>query len=837
MIPPALRLVPTRRAGIRRLEERDANSLSLSRPKTEWLCENLRETRRPNGWTRDVLDRSVEVLRGAKEGTPKAAAPVFRHSDSYIEIPDALRQQWGITSRLLDCSIQNYGKCCTLEHVEGDMWYVVRGGWRSQTGASQLTPNQQTENGAGVSHESLEQQSPQPQQLSAKVTLPTTLAELIDLLPAAESSKVPYIPLNLTKPVSNVSPVKTKLSATDFLLKEYRKQLYTSRTSLIFFAKSALSKARALCKSMLQQQVSFKEGSFSENKVRKMSYKLYARELAKLVQPLHEWSRMYDMEQFTKMMATTSDSDVTTWKDGLEYSTLSSYDKLEGEVAKLKFREMQLQCIVILELMAVSPKLTVTTEMQKRQDDEEKKKAKKKLDESIGLYRGRRKKETPKAAARADTIVDNPDLPDYSVILTEVFAGMCIWQQLSDAKEDLVQEFCRGIIVPYFAARVPDKVDELLDKAGMKKRRAKTRESSVDSDILSLVNLKDSPRSTRESTREPTREPTKEPTTRDSPRDSPRATGTPSSSHSNPGPVLTSHPSLATRTASQTQSSQSLASALLRPQHRGGLLTSSRSFDTRSQVGMRFKGSKEMPLSEVSLLKTEKPVKAEKPKERSGGLFTTKPRDLLDTKSLQYPQKSQSQVAATPAKKRRARPLQTDFHPEPDNPFLNDDEDEIDDSPFAKRMRGAEEFSSGRRDHGVSLKPLMRHKRPEGMDRLATIADRSPTIVDRPSINSRLTKPAVTDRPSQGSGIFGRKPAPPISLSAPVATVATEVQATPSRPRRTQPTLTSQQYTRRDNPFYMGTDAVEEECGSSPLAMMMGSSPTKIPETPTRKKR
>lgn len=137
--------------------------------------------------------------------------------------------------------------------------------------------------------------------------------------------------------------------------------------------------------------------------------------------------------------------------------------------------------------------------------------------------------------------------------------------------------------------------------------------------------------------------------------------------------------------AARTGSAQGVTGLLNKPQVRGGLLTSSRSFDSRTQVGMRFKGSKEKDKEEVKCTNSVAGTTTSATAEMTTGMFR-KSRDIsVATASSRHSMAAQSQVAATPVK--RTRPVLTSFTAEPDNPFINDSH-VVDESPFAKRMRG-----------------------------------------------------------------------------------------------------------------------------------------------------
>lgn len=265
--------------------------------------------------------------------------------------------------------------------------------------------------------------------------------------------------------------------------------------------------------------------------------------------------------------------------------------------------------------------------------------------------------------------------------------------------------------------------------------------------------------------------------------------------------------------AARTGSAQGVTGLLNKPQVRGGLLTSSRSFDSRTQVGMRFKGSKEKDKEEVKCTNSVAGTTTSATAEMTTGMFR-KSRDIsVATASSRHSMAAQSQVAATPVK--RTRPVLTSFTAEPDNPFINDSH-VVDESPFAKRMRG--ESTGPRRrlglGDGTSVVFDSARRKREGsenqIDDSPVRCNRYSVVMESPT-KSRTLGVGHGNYGGGGGGLFSNKPSRMFSttirpsMAAPVAAPApVNVSATPKR--RTQPTLTKEQYPREDNPFYNGTD-------------------------------
>lgn len=836
-----LRLVPTSRTRVKRLILREPSPLNLSQRRRDESTFGVKKplSQRPKTDVRAILNTTVDVLR--KEEPRDTQLPGSRDL-LFVEIQPPMLTKLHISTQFLLVEIDEEEHW--MERFGGDIWGVFPVpktesrdlNIQSRDIESRETQETQEETQEDTQEDPVPPVPPTtardrlPKQTTtltpqsrddllarAPVAPPTltpsraSFASLIASLPAPKPTLTPYIPLNLTKPVAAV-PLPS-VSVSELLLTSYRSQLYCCRTSLIYFAK-AMSKSRAMCKSTLEKHTAGSSRVFSASQMRKMSYKLYARELVKLVQPLNEWSQVYEYAEFTKMMSNTTDEHVTTWKESLPFATMSDPEKLSAEISLLKFREMQLQSIVLLELLAVAPATKVDEAAESAKAEKEEKERKKQA-RKMGLYKSRKSK--PEVE-----VVDTAT--DYKTMLTHFFSGMCIWQQLSDSGTDHVQEFCKSVVIPYFGSRVPLVVEDLLKRAGLERERREprvSREQKLSRDSAGPSLSRDStPRANSPSLS----------------RDSTEALHSDKSNSS-------SGVSRATRTSSAVART-TMGSLINKPQVRGGLLTSSRSFDKRSQIDMRFKGS----FKDTAVSTATQPAPVVVPvTEKVTGMFR-KSRDVRETRPIT----TTTQVEATPVK--RTRPILTSFTAEPDNPFVNDSE-VADESPFAKRMRG--ESTGPRRPLGVGLdrsggRTSASHVTQGSASHVS--GNRNDTIMDSPVHRQSSARYSVTmESPTrsrtlgvgqgqgQGQGTFftgnrgnlfsnkdsnsySRTVRP--SMAAPVAMVA----ATPKR--RTQPMLTNEDYSRQDNPFYNGTD--DAVMDTSPSKFVPNTPERGVPETPER---
>lgn len=354
------------------------------------------------------------------------------------------------------------------------------------------------------------------------------------------------------------SPNKKATDVSSMLIKKYYETLYVAQTPVSYFAKSALSRARAMCKEKYQplddtpkQRALYLDKLIPILKsmildILDLDSKYDAENFWQAImspQNFSAYSR--DEQSYMKTWAADLDDQITTW-------SVNSPQFKQG-VELLKTREIQLQIIILMEILA----LEASRDSKLGKDKTTSAVTKRPVvlnPRQTGLVR---LKKRPKKADKEDT---DPE-PSTQVLAITMFDRLCI-RNLSEGEDiskslgtnhfetpalaaaaaDKTQEFCREAIMPFFNSRLPELCKTLVQSC------------RGNSTALSRSRL---------AKKQPTTEP--KPIEQDKP-----STG-----------------SLASFKESQT----SLTKAGKTASFRGGLLNPKKSTDDRRQIEMTFRSS------------------------------------------------------------------------------------------------------------------------------------------------------------------------------------------------------------------------------------------------------
>uniref|UniRef100_A0A060T1B2 ARAD1C23386p n=1 Tax=Blastobotrys adeninivorans TaxID=409370 RepID=A0A060T1B2_BLAAD len=261
--------------------------------------------------------------------------------------------------------------------------------------------------------------------------------------------------LELDPPQSISRPRLPPKAASDpekLLQFKYFDSLYLSRTSLGYFVKSTLSKVRALCPDNVQ----------------------YCKHLSARILSVDKVDSKHDpawLSAYTARLDVNDSTDDTTLsrlscKDELAFLSLWSSqlpdDASQRQLAlsDLKLRELQLQLILLLEVIA-----------SQKPDDDATSAPKEKPKPRPQLVRRRRRPNTPDTAnpngSEGEKAIDSEVLADV------LFDRLCIWQALHDppkvdgreASPDKLQDFCMEVLMPFYGHRLRDRVKAMVKKA------------------------------------------------------------------------------------------------------------------------------------------------------------------------------------------------------------------------------------------------------------------------------------------------------------------------------------------------------------------------------------
>jgi hypothetical protein len=317
---------------------------------------------------------------------------------------------------------------------------------------------------------------------------------MIDRAPVLEPEILPVSELPANLPILQVDPL-----ASEHLRTQYFEHLYTTKTSLAFYVKGPLSRARAHVRSAEEPSKAIAElSSFYEQSIlptRKVDTK-YRESLAKVVKDLpvaHEneaemavadakkkKSRKRPAKLGKDCLWPEEESFIARWWRNRDIKGKvggsDHADEIRQELGEIRMRETMMQMLLILEVMLLETAATklaesVNTEVTAQSPgiktepvDEEASAAIRAL---ASLKQQQKKEKKRNWAAEIDTIVDR----------------LCIWHTVSldesvtntgenklSAQEkntnDVLRDFCKDVLLPFYSAKIPEQIKSTCRKLG-----------------------------------------------------------------------------------------------------------------------------------------------------------------------------------------------------------------------------------------------------------------------------------------------------------------------------------------------------------------------------------
>ncbi|KAF8418035.1 DNA replication regulator SLD3-domain-containing protein [Tirmania nivea] len=281
----------------------------------------------------------------------------------------------------------------------------------------------------------------------------TTVLSMIYPSKAKQNIKTPATDLRLLSPPAEITMFKepTATEALEQTKAQYLEALYVAKTSIAYFAKSTLSRARV----KFQQEAT--EDSSSPPSIPQLVEFLQG-----MIIPLDKMDIKF-RKVIMQVATEEAIQDTTIFKAGEEFYvqrwlSMNFKDKvlqnsdpaLKRQTEDLKIRETELQIILLLEILALTKDKTLPTEPE---EDSKKKKSKK------NASRKRKSK--------------GAELPDPSVLLDLLLDRLCIWRSIGsleppaererqksshakEGEEDRLKNFCIEVVMPFYSSRLPD---------------------------------------------------------------------------------------------------------------------------------------------------------------------------------------------------------------------------------------------------------------------------------------------------------------------------------------------------------------------------------------------
>ncbi|EHY55519.1 hypothetical protein HRR83_009486 [Exophiala dermatitidis] len=281
--------------------------------------------------------------------------------------------------------------------------------------------------------------------------------------------------------------------APERLRDQYFEHLYSSKTSLAFYVKGPLSRARAHVRSTtispskaIAELAAFYEESILAAKKIDLKYKETLSTVIKgLDSELESQESRRKRQKKRKPMKLGKDGlwpdeeeFIAKWWRGRELkpaiTTEHQPDEIRKEMSELRMRETKMQMLLILEVMLLDIAVSRLSEIPKVPTDPDVKVESIEEDPSAILAQTARKQEKPKKkrdlAGELDTIVDR----------------LCIWHTVSQDElntgsnpdsltdnssattkgSDSLRDFCKDVLLPFYSAKLPEQIKSISRKLG-----------------------------------------------------------------------------------------------------------------------------------------------------------------------------------------------------------------------------------------------------------------------------------------------------------------------------------------------------------------------------------
>ncbi|EXJ85917.1 hypothetical protein A1O1_06286 [Capronia coronata CBS 617.96] len=291
--------------------------------------------------------------------------------------------------------------------------------------------------------------------------------------------------------VLDVAAAVEEPCAPERLRNQYFEHLYASKTSLAFYVKGPLSRARAHVRSAAHPSTAIADlAGFYDQSIlatKKIDLK-YKESLSSIVKGLASTSeqdgqdvpkkrkkkKKQQQQKLGKDCLWPEEEDfIKKWWRGRDFKPAmngpSLLDELRRELADLRMRETKMQMLLVLELMLLNLAIVKLSETQDTATGPEVKVESIEEDPSAILAKTPQKQKPKKKrdlVGELDTIVDR----------------LCIWHTVSQDElstttnsansstaakaSDSLRDFCKDVLLPFYSAKLPEQVKSLSRKLG-----------------------------------------------------------------------------------------------------------------------------------------------------------------------------------------------------------------------------------------------------------------------------------------------------------------------------------------------------------------------------------
>lgn len=345
-----------------------------------------------------------------------------------------------------------------------------------------------------VSHDLASEMSSSPSLLPPQLPTPEIQRESLPITPVPQIE--PENPFEVTLPLQmeNVPPVKISEASISTPLDEdmsferlrnqYFDHLYTSKTSLAFYVKGPLSRARAHVRtakdsaaSILELTDHYKQSILPTTKI-DLKYKESLSKVVNVISVDDDGREPPKKKSGKKRSKLGKDSlwpdeeeFVQKWWAGRELKTGlpvtgSHEEELRKRTAELRTRETKMQLLLILEVMLLELASARLSETPTPLDPEVKHESIEVEPASvIAKTPSKQSKKKRDFSSELDTMVDR--LCIWHTLSFEDFAGDTKKDASSKAKaNDTLRDFCKDVLIPFYSVKLPDQIKSLSRKLG-----------------------------------------------------------------------------------------------------------------------------------------------------------------------------------------------------------------------------------------------------------------------------------------------------------------------------------------------------------------------------------
>ncbi|EXJ85002.1 hypothetical protein A1O3_05677 [Capronia epimyces CBS 606.96] len=272
------------------------------------------------------------------------------------------------------------------------------------------------------------------------------------------------------------------------LRNQYFEHLYTSNTSLAFYVKGPLSRARAHVRSTafplkaILELSDFYEQSILTTKKIDLKYKESLSNIVKGLGSEHGSGDLQKKRQKKKKpqqklgkdcLWPEEEESISKWWRSRDLKSAmratSQAEEMRKELADLRMRESEMQMLLILEVMLLNLAFSKLSEEQKTPPDPEVKVESIEDDPSAMLAKTPQKQKSKKKrdlTGELDTIVDRLCIW-HTVGQDELGTAVNTGNSSSMLKQsDSLRDFCKDVLLPFYSAKLPEQVKSISRKLG-----------------------------------------------------------------------------------------------------------------------------------------------------------------------------------------------------------------------------------------------------------------------------------------------------------------------------------------------------------------------------------